>query len=169
MKWTADQVQDRHFPAFTCTPSPGQEDSAPSVNKLTYSFQVGAPCYALYYGPRRDKDPRWIVTKVFGSCSVNMSKGHHIEQLQLGYGAQEDVDPDETSTVSQHHPYLLPMFPWRNQLKRCHKTNQLQKPNPGKHITTPTALLVMSMVLVTPEDRNDLRENTPTKIALQVR
>lgn len=46
-----------------------QENSGPSVNKLTYSFQLGAPCYALYYGPRRDKDLRWvpaIVTKVFG-------------------------------------------------------------------------------------------------------
>ncbi|KAL5489033.1 hypothetical protein EMCRGX_G018077 [Ephydatia muelleri] len=99
-----------------------EDDSAPSVNKLTYSFPGGAPCYALYYGPIRDKDPRWvpaIVIKVFGPRSVNVRvfpKGliwrRHIEQLQPRYGAQEDVDPGETPTVSQHSPQpVLPEEP----------------------------------------------------------
>ena len=99
-----------------------EDDNTPSVNKLTYSFPVGAPCYALYYGPRRDKDPRRvpaIVTKVFGPRSVNVRvfpKGliwrRHIEQLRPRYGAQEDVDPGETPTVSQHSPLLSsPVLP----------------------------------------------------------
>ena len=43
------------------------------VEKVATIFKVGTPCYALYFGPRRDKDPKWvpaIVTKVFGSRSV---------------------------------------------------------------------------------------------------
>ena len=101
--------------AREATKSQLQEDnSAPSVNKLTYSFQVGAPCYALYYGPRHDKDLRWVpatITKVFGPRSVNVRvfpKGliwrHHIEQLRPRYSAQEDIDPGEKPTVSQHSP-----------------------------------------------------------------
>ena len=45
------------------------------VEKVAAIVKVGTPCYALYFGPRRDKDPRWvptIVTKVFGSRSVKV-------------------------------------------------------------------------------------------------
>ncbi|KAL5508850.1 hypothetical protein EMCRGX_G004106 [Ephydatia muelleri] len=73
-------------------------------------FKVGTPCYALYCGPRRDKDPRWVpavVTKVFGTRSVNvrvLPKGgtwrRHIEQLRPRYGAHEDADPGEPPTFS---------------------------------------------------------------------
>ena len=73
-------------------------------------FKVGSPCYALYCGPRRDKDTRWVpavVTKVFGTRSVNVRvfpKGgtwrRHIEQLRPRYGANEDTDPGEPPTSS---------------------------------------------------------------------
>lgn len=42
-------------------------------NKPDYS--VGTPCYALYFGPIRDKDPKWvlaIVTKKLGTRTVNV-------------------------------------------------------------------------------------------------
>ena len=38
-------------------------------------YRVGNLCYALYCGPRRDKDPRWVpavVTKVRGARSVSV-------------------------------------------------------------------------------------------------
>ena len=45
------------------------------VSKVEHHFSLGDPCYALYFGPRRDRDPRWvpaIVTKVHGTRSVNV-------------------------------------------------------------------------------------------------
>ena len=77
---------------------------------VRHIFKVGTPCYALYCGPRQDKDPRWVpavVTKVFGTRSVNVRvfpKGgtwrRHIEQLRPRYGAHEDADPGEPPTFS---------------------------------------------------------------------
>ena len=70
-------------------------------------YSVGTPCYALYCGPRQEKDPRWVpalVTKVFGSRSCNVKvvpKGGtwrcHIEQLRPRYGVLEDADPGEVA------------------------------------------------------------------------
>ena len=40
------------------------------ISRVTYLYAVGAPCYALYCGPKRNKKPRWVpavVTKVRGS------------------------------------------------------------------------------------------------------
>ena len=45
------------------------------VDKVATIYKVGTHCCALYFGPRRDKDPRWvpaIVTKVYGSRSVKV-------------------------------------------------------------------------------------------------
>ena len=45
------------------------------VSKVEHHYTLGDPCYALYFGPRRDRDPRWvpaIVTKVHGTRSVNV-------------------------------------------------------------------------------------------------
>ena len=71
--------------------------------KVAVTYNVGSPCYALYYGPRREKDPRWVpavVTKRFGTCSVNVRvfpRGgtwrRHVEQLRPCYVDQEDTDP----------------------------------------------------------------------------
>ena len=69
------------------------------------------PCYTLYCGPRRDKDPRWVpatVTKVFGTRSVNVRvypKGptwrRYVEQLRPRYFSAEDEEPcDIPSTTS---------------------------------------------------------------------
>ena len=70
------------------------------------TFYISEPLlYALYCGPRREKDPRWVpavVTKVFGSRSMNVRvfpRGgtwrRHIDQLRPRYGVEEDTNPGE--------------------------------------------------------------------------
>jgi transposase InsO family protein len=52
-----------------------QQDETTRMAAVTYAYSVGSPCYALYCGPRRTKDPRWVaavVTKVFGTRTVNV-------------------------------------------------------------------------------------------------
>ena len=31
-----------------------------TISKLSRQFQVGDACYALYFGPRENQDPRWV-------------------------------------------------------------------------------------------------------------
>ena len=85
------------------------------VEKVTQTFKIGSPCYALYCGPRREKEPRWVpavLTKVFGSRSFNVCvfpKGvtwrRHLEQLRPRHGIQEDDDPGDTSTHDSNSSY----------------------------------------------------------------
>ena len=83
------------------------EDSE-MVSKVKHHYSLGDPCYALYFGPRRDRDPRWvpaIVTKVHGTRSVNVRvipRGptwrRHLDQLRPRYGSDQDDDPCEIPT-----------------------------------------------------------------------
>ena len=78
------------------------------VSKVEHYYTLGDPCYALYFGPRRDRDPRWvpaIVTKVHGTRSVNVRvipRGptwrRHLDQLRPRYGSDQDDDPCEIPT-----------------------------------------------------------------------
>ena len=78
------------------------------VLKVEHHYTLGDPCYALYFGPRRDRDPRWvpaIVTKVHGTRSVNVRvipRGptwrRHLDQLRPRYGSDQDDDPCEIPT-----------------------------------------------------------------------
>ena len=78
------------------------------VSKVENQYTLGDPCYALYFGPRRDRDPRWvpaIVTKVHGTRSVNVRvipRGptwrRHLDQLRPRYGSDQDDDPCEIPT-----------------------------------------------------------------------
>ncbi|KAL5489153.1 hypothetical protein EMCRGX_G018213 [Ephydatia muelleri] len=98
---SAHMAQGRQARAATKS----QEKEVPERIGPVYS--VGTPCYALYCGPRQEKDPRWVpalVTKVFGSSSCNVKvvpKGgtwrRHIEQLRPRYGVLEDADPGEVA------------------------------------------------------------------------
>ena len=93
-----------------------QQKEQKVVLRSPHKYKVGAPCYALYHGPRRDNDPRWvpaIVTKVHGSRSVYVRvfpRGpvwrRHIEQLRPRYGIEEDRDPGQVSelTMPQEGP-----------------------------------------------------------------
>lgn len=75
------------------------------VAKVVRSFNVGDPVYALYFGPRRDKDPRWvpaIVTKRKGTRTFNVRvfpRGptwrRHLEQLQPRMATPEDTEPGD--------------------------------------------------------------------------
>jgi len=59
--------------------------------KRVYTYEIGYPCFTLYFGPRWNKDPRWvpdIVVKKHGTWSVRVRvipKGpvwrSHIDQL----------------------------------------------------------------------------------------
>ena len=79
------------------------------ISKVTYLYSIGAPCYTLYYGPKRNKKPRWVpavVTKILESRTVNVRvypKGptwrRHIDQLRPRYGVVEDTDPGERPTL----------------------------------------------------------------------
>ena len=78
------------------------------VSKVEHHYSLGDPCYALYFGPRRDRDTRWvpaIVTKVHGTRSVNVRvipRGptwrRHLDQLRPRYGSDQDDDPCEIPT-----------------------------------------------------------------------
>ena len=68
------------------------KESQGTINSVQRLYSKGTPCYALYCGPRRTSDPRWVpatVIKVHGSRSVNV-KVHprgpiwrrHLEQLR---------------------------------------------------------------------------------------
>jgi transposase InsO family protein len=77
------------------------------VAKIEYA--VGTPCYALYCGPRRTQDPRWIaavVTRVFGPRTVNVrvtptgpTWKRHLDQLRPRHASPEDTDPGDATTV----------------------------------------------------------------------
>ena len=36
------------------------KSSNDKVNKTSHRFKIGDPCYTLYFGPRRNQDPRWV-------------------------------------------------------------------------------------------------------------
>ena len=78
------------------------------VSKVTHQYKVGDPVYALYFGPRHDKDARWvpaIITKRKGTRTMNVRvypKGptwrRHVEQLKPRYASQEDLEPGAEPT-----------------------------------------------------------------------
>ena len=77
-----------------------------TVAKLSHSFNIGDPVYALYFGPRRDQEPRWVpavITKRKGTRTFNVRvwpRGpcwrRHLEQLQRRYVTDDDNEPGET-------------------------------------------------------------------------
>ncbi len=74
-----------------------------TVSKVTRSYKVGDTVYALYFGPRRDNQSRWVpavATKRKGTRTVNVRvypRGptwrRHLEQLQPRYVTEDDADP----------------------------------------------------------------------------
>ena len=76
-----------------------------TISKLSHQFQVGDAFYALYFGSRRDQDPRWvlaIIVKRQGTRMFNVRvvpRGpiwtRHLDQLQPRNTSDEDDDPSE--------------------------------------------------------------------------
>ena len=89
------------------------------VSKVTRQYKAGDPVYALYYGPRRDKQPRWVpavVKKSLGTRCFNVKvvpRGpvwrRHWEQLQPRYASAEDNEPgSEADVIPPDHPMDVP-------------------------------------------------------------
>lgn len=88
-----------------------QKELSTTVKKTTYQYRVGTPCYAQYFGPKRNKSPRWVsavVIKVHGTRSVNvrvLPRGptwrRHIDQLRPRFGVDQDTDPGDEPAKTQ--------------------------------------------------------------------
>ena len=140
----------------TATAKSQQAEKSTKVTKVhaAINYQVETPCYALYCGPRRDKDPRWVpamVVKVLGTRCVNVRvvpRGptwrRHIEQLRPRYGIKEDDDPGEVSTdISMRKPFQPPtangqsatdsaVFKQRRKCPRKSPTDGYTRQNPRR-------------------------------------
>ena len=92
-------------------PSPTQlhhhRKSIPKANvHRIHKFKVGDPCYALYFGPRRGRTPRWvpaIVSKCTGNRNLQVRvvpRGpiwrRHLDQLRPRWVSPDDDEPTET-------------------------------------------------------------------------
>ena len=92
-----------------------------TVAKVVRSYNVGDAVYALYYGPRRNNQPRWvpaIITKRKGTRTMNVRvypRGptwcRHIEQLQPRYATDEDTEPGATPGMHDPTPKPEPTSP----------------------------------------------------------
>lgn len=93
-----------------------------SRGKTSHQWDAGMPCYALYCGPRRNKDPRWVpavVLKLCGQRTVKVKVGprgpvwrRHLEQIRPRLASAEDVEPGEAPPpegVPATPPTPLPM------------------------------------------------------------
>ena len=86
------------------------------VSKVTKKYKVGDHVCALYYGPRRDKHPRWVpavVRKAMGTRCFNVQVTphgpvwrRHWEQLQPKYSSTEDCD-NKTLLLSNERQILV--------------------------------------------------------------
>ena len=97
--------------------SPAKAQHAEKVAQVIHKYDVGSLVYALYFGPRRDRDARWVpavVTKRKGTRTFNVKvvpRGptwrRHFEQLQPRHHTPEDDEPGHDVTVSTT-PSLTP-------------------------------------------------------------
>ncbi|ELT93912.1 hypothetical protein CAPTEDRAFT_189335 [Capitella teleta] len=96
------------IPAYIAQGKQAKEATRSQTQEVAYvitNYKVGDTVYALYFGPRRDKDPRWVpavVTKRKGTRTVNLRvwpRGptwrRHVDQLQPRYPSPEDLEPGD--------------------------------------------------------------------------
>lgn len=75
---------------------------------------MGDPVYALYFGPRRDREPRWVpavIIKRHGTRRYNtkvIPNGptwrRHLEHLHRRHRSMEDREPAETTEAVVQQP-----------------------------------------------------------------
>ena len=98
----------------TLVPSPAHmmqakgKSSFISNTKRVSPLKVGDHCYALLFGNRRNKEPRWVpatIVKKKGVCMFHVRifpNGpvwrRHLDQLRPRYFSSEDHDPEEDSS-----------------------------------------------------------------------
>jgi hypothetical protein len=91
-----------------------RKSSTETISRI-HQYIVGAACYALYQGPRHNRQSKWVpatVTKVYGTRSMNVRvvpRGptwrRHVEQLRPRYSSDEDNNPGDTpDSVTQPDP-----------------------------------------------------------------
>ena len=100
-------VIDTLFPSAPHIAQSKLKSSDNKVSKTGHQFKIGDPCYALYFGPRRNQDPRWVpalIIKKQGSRMFHVRvipKGpiwrRHINQLQPRYVSDSDNDIEDMS------------------------------------------------------------------------
>jgi len=94
------------------------------LRSVTSSYEFEDPCYALYYGPRHNHQPRWvpaILTKRYGTRSVNVrvlprrpTWRRHVDHLRPRYATEDDTFPgddpndDQASALPHHQPKSPP-------------------------------------------------------------
>ena len=79
------------------------------VNKTSYHFKIGDPCYTLHFGPRRNQDPRWVPAVIVIRQSsrtfhvrvvLTRSIWHgHLNQFQPRYVSDSDNDIKDVSST----------------------------------------------------------------------
>ena len=98
--------------------SKAETSNSGTVAKVTRQYKAGDTVYALYHGPRRDRQPRWVpavVKKALGTRCFNVKVvphgpvwRRHWEQLQPRYTTDEDKEPgdatDNVVDVPVDHP-----------------------------------------------------------------
>ena len=104
----AHRAQGRQWKHTTMTAERRTKER--SIQQYKVGMPFGMPFHALYCGPRRDTDPRWVpatVTKVFGTRRVNVKvypKGptwrRRVEQLRLRHFSAEDEESDDIPSTS---------------------------------------------------------------------
>jgi hypothetical protein len=82
-----------------------------SVARVTKQYKTGDTVYALYCGPRRDRQPRWVpavIKKSQGTRCFNVKVvphgpvwRRHWEQLRPRYSSEEDNEPGDVAEVSE--------------------------------------------------------------------
>ena len=91
-----------------------------------HSFKEGDPCYALYFGLKQTKDPRWVpavVAKRTGTRTIQVwtvPQGsiwrRHIDQLRPRFPSTEDDEPGEDYTLDSDN---TPNSEQNNNAPKC--------------------------------------------------
>ena len=90
-----------------------------SIKKIR-SLKVGDPVYALYYGPRRNRDPRWVPGVIVQARGTRLfhvrivpngpTWKRHIDQICWRYASPEDDEPGDLPTCKFPVPDNVPVF-----------------------------------------------------------
>ena len=100
------------IPAYIAQGKQSKEASkSQAVAHVVTNYKPGDTVYALYFGPRRDKAPRWVpavVVKRKGTRTVNVRvwpRGptwrRHVDQLQPRFATPEDLEPGDDCVSSE--------------------------------------------------------------------
>jgi len=54
------------------------------ITQVAVTYKVDDPCYALYFGPRRDRDPRWVPAIVVNVLGPAVSTCVWLREVQSG-------------------------------------------------------------------------------------